>query len=711
MLTDELKTTIQRAYSLYLENKGYTARRGQLMMIAEIARNVAAAQEIEQGAAPATVIEAGTGVGKTIAYLISAIPVAQARDKKLIISTATVALQEQILLKDLPDLRKNSDLKFSFALAKGRGRYLCTAKLIALLGGQEGSSQGTLFGDQGGVQLDRYSYKRYEKMKDAFVAGKWDGDRDNWQEGVRDNEWRSITATHHECSGRRCQFIDQCSFYAARKDVQTADCIVANHDLVLSDLALGGGVVLPSPEDSIYIFDEGHHLSEKSIQHFANSTRIKNSLSWLKQIMQELPQCAQQIGWQKNDLHTLGELGDLAKGLHASLMVSEPMWEQLLEGSAASKVNDDGYRFPEGAVPSEVKEVAGSLSTPCLAMAQKFDELLSSLKKIAEDKSQEALSARVEQWQALLGANYYRAEVSYALWARYAHADDAAKPPHARWLKRIESQGVSDIEVCSSPIIAAEVLDQYLWRRCFSVVITSATLSVGGDFDRFKMQTGVSEGSHFCLFDSPFDYQNAGLLVVPGLACDPSDVEAHTQAIVDYIHQDVSVDQGTLVLFSSRRQMEAVYEEMSSVYQDLALVQGEQSKQLIIQDHRERVDEGGGSIIFGLASFAEGIDLPGRYLDHVVIARIPFSVPTEPAAAALFEWLEGEGRNPFIEVSVPDAAMRLIQACGRLLRSEEDSGRIALLDRRIVSRRYGQSILAALPPFRRQVVAPVKSLL
>lgn len=711
MLTDELKSTIQRAYSLYLENKGYTARRGQLRMIAEIARNVAAAQEIEQGVAPATVIEAGTGVGKTIGYLISAIPVAQARDKKLIISTATVALQEQILLKDLPDLSKNSDLKFSFTLAKGRGRYLCTAKLIALLGGQAGSNQATLFGDQGGVQLDRYSYKRYEKMKDAFVAGEWDGDRDNWQEGVRDNEWRSITATHHECSGRRCQFIDQCSFYAARKDVQTADCIVANHDLVLSDLALGGGVVLPSPEDSIYIFDEGHHLSEKSIQHFASSTRIKNSLSWLKQLMQELPQCAQQIGWQKNDLHTLGELGDLAEGLHASLMVSEPMWEQLLEGSTASKVNDDGYRFPEGVVPSEIKEVAGSLSTPCLAMAQKFEELLGSLKKIAEDKSQEAISTRVEQWQALLGANYYRAEVGYTLWARYAHADNAAKPPYARWLKRVEFQSVSDIEVCSSPIIAAEVLDQYLWRRCFSVVITSATLSVGGNFDRFKMQTGVSEDSHFCLFDSPFDYQNAGLLVVPGLACDPTDVEAHTQAIVDYIHQDVSADQGTLVLFSSRRQMEAVYEEMSSVYQDLTLVQGEQSKQLIIQVHRERVDEGGGSIIFGLASFAEGIDLPGRYLDHVVIARIPFSVPTEPAAAALFEWLEGEGRNPFIEVSVPDAAMRLIQACGRLLRSEEDSGRIALLDRRIVSRRYGQSILAALPPFRRQVVAPARPLL
>ena len=370
-------------------------------------------------------------------------------------------------------------------------------------------------------------------------------------------------------------------------------------------------------------------------------------------------------------------------------------------------MKDEGYRFPEGLVPSEIREVAVSLSKPCLAMAQKFDDLLSSLKKIAEDKSQDVLSTRIEQWQSVLGANFHRAEVNYALWARYGHCDDVAKPPQARWLRRVESQSVSDIEVCSSPIIAADVLDQYLWRRCFSVVITSATLSVAGKFDRFKMQTGVSENSRFCSFDSPFDFQNAGLLVVPSLACDPSDVEAHTQAIVDYIHQEVIVDQGTLVLFSSRRQMETVYESMSSVYQDLALVQGEQSKQLIIRAHRERIDEGGGGIIFGLASFAEGIDLPGRYLDHVVIARIPFSVPTEPAAAALFEWLEHEGRNPFLEVSVPDAAMRLIQACGRLLRSEDDSGRIALLDRRIVSRRYGKSILEALPPFRRQIMAPV----
>ena len=159
MLTDELKLSIQNTYSLYLANKGYTARRGQVMMIAEIARNVAVSVDIESGvskAVPATVIEAGTGVGKTMAYLIATLPIAKARDKTLIVSTATVALQEQILLKDLPDLCANSDLKFSFALAKGRGRYLCTAKLMALLSGQEASNQSTLFGEQGGVQMDRY---------------------------------------------------------------------------------------------------------------------------------------------------------------------------------------------------------------------------------------------------------------------------------------------------------------------------------------------------------------------------------------------------------------------------------------------------------------------------------------------------------------------------------------------------------------------------
>ena len=161
--------------------------------------------------------------------------------------------------------------------------------------------------------------------------------------------------------------------------------------------------------------------------------------------------------------------------------------------------------------------------------------------------------------------------------------------------------------------------------------------------------------------------------------------------------------EGSLVLFSSRRQMLDVYNGLASDLGELMLMQGDYSKQEILRRHRQTIDEGRGSVIFGLASFAEGVDLPGDYCRHVVIAKIPFAVPDSPLEAALAEWVEASGRNAFMEISVPDAALRLVQASGRLLRTEEDYGRVTLMDRRLLTRRYGRAILESLPPFRREL--------
>jgi ATP-dependent DNA helicase DinG len=185
--------------------------------------------------------------------------------------------------------------------------------------------------------------------------------------------------------------------------------------------------------------------------------------------------------------------------------------------------------------------------------------------------------------------------------------------------------------------------------------------------------------------------------------CDPGDAEAHTQAIGELLPTLIDPDAGSLVLFSSRRQMLAVYELLSSELTRLTLVQGEFSKQEILRRHRVAIDAGDGAVIFGLASFAEGVDLPGKYCTHVIIAKIPFAVPDSPVESALSEWVDSNGGNAFMEISVPDAALRIVQASGRLLRSEDDLGRVSLLDRRIVTRRYGRAILDSLPPFKRDI--------
>ena len=201
---------------------------------------------------------------------------------------------------------------------------------------------------------------------------------------------------------------------------------------------------------------------------------------------------------------------------------------------------------------------------------------------------------------------------------------------------------------------------------------------------------------------SPFDYGNA-VFAVPPMDCDPGDAQAHGQALIDQLPRLLDAREGSLVLFSSRRQMLEVFQGIDGAFRELILMQGDYSKQEIMRRHREAIDAGRGSVIFGLASFAEGVDLPGNYCSHVVIAKIPFAVPDSPLEAALAEWVEAQGRNAFMEISVPDAALRLVQASGRLLRTEQDTGRVTLMDRRILTRRYGRAILDSLPPFRREL--------
>jgi ATP-dependent DNA helicase DinG len=180
-------------------------------------------------------------------------------------------------------------------------------------------------------------------------------------------------------------------------------------------------------------------------------------------------------------------------------------------------------------------------------------------------------------------------------------------------------------------------------------------------------------------------------------------VEAHTEALITMLPNLLEADVGSLVLFASKKQMEGVFEGLSPDWQRRVIMQGNYSKHEMLRKHKEAVDAARPSTLFGLASFAEGVDLPGAYCTHVVIAKIPFAVPDQPVEAALAEWIESRGGNSFMDITVPDAALRLVQASGRLLRTESDRGRVTLLDRRIVSRRYGQAMLASLPPFKRVI--------
>ncbi|MBT4523050.1 MAG: ATP-dependent DNA helicase DinG [Halieaceae bacterium] len=707
MLTEETKNAIREAYQTLMESKSLTPRWGQRQMIAEIANTLARIPP-PGGIAPTEpavcVIEAGTGTGKTIAYAIAGIILAQVCAKRLVVATATIALQEQFVNKDLPDIKAHSGLDFSFCLAKGRRRYICLSKLDrAMVDSQSETPMFALYPDEMGAPLSSEAMPVYAAMLDALGRGEWDGDRDNWPDSVAEDIWYGVTTDHSQCSGRRCPNISQCSFFRARDELQSADVIVTNHDLALSDLALGGGAILSAPEDSIYVFDEGHHLPDKTLSHFSCFCRIHTTIQWLQDSKKVLVQSASALAALDVPERVYSALTTDMDEIETNLKVAEQVVVGLFEEEPPRDSREDQrLRFAHGLVPAALIQVAAPLTAHFGKLVVGISRLESLVEDAMSDEFARVDKAELENWHIQIGGMLGRAEGALALWQEYAVTGEEDSPPKARWITLLNSGGQHGFDLRCSPILAADILREYLWSRAAGVIVTSATMTALNSFERFMLHSGVPQNSSFKVVPSPFDYTSA-TFSVPSMNCDPGDAPAHTAALIELLPQVLDRSEGSLVLFSSRRQMQDVYQGVIEVLGEIILMQGDQSKQETLRRHREAMDRGEGSIIFGLASFAEGVDLPGNYCRHVVIAKIPFAVPDSPLEAALAEWVEAQGRNAFMEISVPDAALRLVQASGRLLRNETDKGRVTLMDRRIVTRRYGRIILDSLPPFRREL--------
>ena len=707
MLDDSLKTRIQTAYSRFLESRRLRARAGQKLMIAAVARLVGNvptdAEGVRTGGPAVCAIEAGTGTGKTVAYALAAIPLAQALDKRLVIATATVALQEQIVFKDLPDVRRDSGLDFTYALAKGRGRYACLYKLDFRLvhGSEQGMGTQALYPDEQAALLGADTLRLYQSLLDGLADNSWDGDRDNWPHTVDDADWQPLVTDHSQCTGRRCAYVTQCPFFRAREVLTGVDVIVANHDLVLADLALGGGAILPMPEQTIYVFDEGHHLPEKAIQHFAAHTRLHGSQRWLQGVSKQLLAVAQLL----SGVGRVQALVQQWPEREAAVLDRQATVSQYLEPLLLAAPREQGerqHRFPRGQVPAALQEQAVLLEQAWQRAGDCLKQLSQAVESQLDARIDGVSREQIEQAFTAVGGLWQRCAHNEMLWQRYATVDAAGDAPTARWLTLIESGNAMDMEVCASPVLPDTALQQRLWERCFAAVLTSATLTALGSFDRLRQRAGLPVDAVCEVVPSPFHYAQAAELIVPAAAEDGGQATAHTPALIQYL-DDVLVanEHATLVLFASRRQMLDVYDGVLTSLRDRVLLQDHHSKQTLLQLHRERVDRQEPSVIFGLASFAEGVDLPGDYLRHVVIAKIPFAPPDDPVGETLSEWIEAQGGNAFMQIAVADASVRLVQAAGRLLRTEQDTGRITILDNRLVTKRYGRTLLNCLPPYRR----------
>ncbi|QSP93725.1 ATP-dependent DNA helicase DinG [Marinobacter salinisoli] len=728
-LTDATKQEIQQGYRDLLSGKDIRARYGQRLMIAEIARYMGAITDNDgQRTSPpsACVVEAGTGTGKTLAYLIAAVPVAKALGKTLVISTATVALQDQIVLKDLPDLKKHTNLQFSWTLAKGRGRYLCLSRLESRLQDEGHGDSDTmplfLLDDQPSDEVGSKAF--FEQMLASYGSREWDGDRDHWPEQIPDDVWRQVTTDHRQCTNRHCSYFDSCAFFDARKGLDEADVVVANHDLVLADLALGGGAILPEPENALYVFDEGHHLPDKALNHFAASVGLNSAKQWLKQLSQALSTMQPYLPAGAQATKTLGKISTASRDLD---LVLGRVYEQM-EQNTAWDFNDERktaqWRFAHGELPELLANLAKETRIASATLCRHLGSLVDDLQGAFDERKESDIDRdTAEAWYPVIGAFHSRAEDQLRLWVAWsdtadrrtmsANADEdsvdgeaAARgktrtsPAPARWAVKQRWDHAEDITLFSSPVLADNLLYTRLWSRAYGAVLTSATLTALGRFDRLKIRAGLPEDSRFLNVPSSFRYADMATVEIPAMSSMPTD-DKFTEELTQRLPDLWAGEKATLVLFTARRQMQLVRDALEPDYPGLIITQDDKAKGEVLREHCARVDAGKPSVLFGVASFAEGIDLPGKYLHHVVITRLPFSVPDDPIEASLAEWVTQRGGNPFMEITVPEASIKLVQAVGRLLRTEQDTGRVTILDRRIITRRYGQLLLDALPPFRR----------
>ena len=697
MLDTQIRQTIQQGYSDFLKARSLKPRLGQKQMIAAIANSLANSNADKRLA----VIEAGTGTGKTVAYLIAALPLARHLEKTVIVATGTVALQEQLIHKDLPDLQQACDWDYTVALVKGRGRYACNLRLEQCIEAINSKDAGLfLFDDELHFDPSENTEVLYKELSTALEDGSWDGDRDAWDTRINDTDWRALTIDRRQCTGRRCRFVDQCAFFKARGELEEAECVVANHDLVMADLALGGGAILPPPEDCIYIFDEGHRLGDTAVKHFAAQCRIDGTLNWLQRLTKQIKGQSTLFEKDKSVSELLPRVEKGAAQITELISMARPLFQQYFDNIPDSS---ERYRFPHGDVGETIRDLAQQIGILVSGWIGRIELLEDILSEALSDKNYPVPTPDIELFYQQVGSCLSRAENLVALWDRLKVQPADSTVPMACWLRLDDSaNGNLDIAINASPVQATDILREQLWGQCYAAVITSATLRSLGTFNTLKRETGVLDSALFSSVVGAFDHNKAAVLQIPNDCIEGNRVEEHTDYIINQLCKVVEKKAGTLVLFSSRHQMQQVYDGIDSDLQDIILLQGQYSNRELVRLHKERIDQGDSSLLMGLASFAEGVDLPGDYCKHVVIAKLPFAVPDDPLHEALSEWIEDNGGNSFFDLSLHIASLRLIQACGRLLRTETDTGTITIFDKRLLTKRYGSQLLEALPPFRQQ---------
>lgn len=583
--------------------------------------------------------EAGTGTGKTLAYLVPAL----LSGRRVVVSTATKTLQEQIFFKDLPLLRERMGLSFEAVYLKGRANYLCLHRYDAF-------SKEPQF-----VSRDE---ARYWPHLRTWASSTHTGDRSELELPEAFSAWGRLSTNSDTCLGSKCPLYENCFVTRVRREAESADLLVVNHHLFFADLALRGrgqrGEGVLPPYDAV-IFDEAHALEDAAGSYFGHSVSSFRLEELVRDALGTMP------------------AGDSRLGMMASLVARLRTSSEALFAQAPRVL---GLSEQEGAValkPERLAQLAPSI--------EQVKESLSALSAFTTTEREAELNLLTRRCAELV------ADLSFL--------EKVESNDHVYWA---EARG-RGVFLRASPIEVSRELQERLYGGVDTVVFTSATLTAAGRFDFFAKRMGLfdAEGTpvtnvRTVSVPSPFDFGRQSALYLPTHLPDPA-APGFIEAAAEEIVRLCEVTGGrAFVLFTSLRNMERAHALARHRLPYQVLLQGERPKQQLLEAFRSQP-----SVLFAAHSFWEGVDVPGDALSLVIIDRLPFASPGDPLVAARIRQLEARGEEPFGGYQLPQAALALRQGFGRLIRTRADRGIVAMLDRRIVTKSYGRSFLSSLP--------------
>ncbi len=654
------------------------------------------------------VIEAGTGTGKSLAYLLPAVFWALRNRERVVVSTNTINLQEQLIKKDIPFLREKGGLSFRAVLVKGRSNYLCLRKLKAV------ATEPSLFREEGSAgeleALVEWSRKTGEGCRNdlSFIP--------------REEIWEEVCCEADQCGRVKCSHYGKCFFYTARREAAGADILVVNHSLLLADVAVRHETGYDSsailPPFTRLIFDEGHHLEDTATSFFSARTSRQGLLRILGRLQHPrkaqrgiLPRLSamlsREVPQELDDLFV--ELSTLLEErlLPGRVSLADTVTQVLdsLGLEVLAYLKNDRKSSGERKLRLTAAVYAAPFWRPAEEMVQRLmkelTEYVAFLKAFFKnceqipDRVLEKLSGSLIDLRGIRG----RLEGVIQDLGVFTSRGDRL----CHWFEVSSGSRGMTVRLCSSPIEVAESIKMAILDKFRTVVVTSATLAVGEKFDYLKRMTGIdlldSRRVSELLLASPFDYERQTFIGIPDDLPEPA-ARGFAGCLEEYLLRGLVISEGrAFVLFTSYDLLTRVYASLCEPLRKAGLTpmrQGEINRHMLLNRFRREKN----AVLFGTDSFWEGVDVQGRALELVVITRLPFRVPTEPILEARAEAIAAEGGDPFMTYTVPQAVIKFKQGFGRLIRSRDDRGAVLIFDSRVLSKNYGRFFLDSLPRTR-----------